>query len=113
MANPYFDKSELLSFDENHNTEHEDDALHAGAEFLELFPKKSLQTLTLNDYVIGLDRPTFCHFVEVKTRYWARITGATAFKFGIYYGRTKSDPKKNTEICSKIWKFRHSSLQLH
>ena len=42
MTSSYFDKSELLSFDENYNTKYEEDALHARAEFLELFPKDLL-----------------------------------------------------------------------
>jgi len=41
--------------------------------------------------VIGLQEPTFCAFVEAKTNDWAHIKVATAAKFGIYFGRTKSD----------------------
>jgi hypothetical protein len=102
VANAYFNENELFEFDEAYKTEYEANALYARGLFLETFPRDSLQQLTLNDYVIGLKRPTFCTFVEVTTRYWARITGATAFKFGIYFGRTKSDPKKMYRFATKF-----------
>ena len=50
-----------------------------------------LKDLTLDDYVIGKGTPSFCTFVEAKTKPWANILGATAIKFGIYFGKTKSD----------------------
>jgi hypothetical protein len=47
--------------------------------------------ISLDDYVIGKGTASFCAMVEAKTKAWASIQGATAFKFGIYYGKTKSD----------------------
>lgn len=37
-------------------------------------------------------------YVEVKTRYWSAIQGATAFKFGIYFGRVKSDSQEKYQF---------------
>ncbi|MGB6657947.1 MAG: hypothetical protein WBE90_02330, partial [Xanthobacteraceae bacterium] len=59
--------------------------------FLRAFPISRLAHLTLDDYVIGKGTPTFCAYVEAKTKPWANILGATATKFGIYFGKTKSD----------------------
>lgn len=44
--------------------------------------------------MIGHQKPTFCAYVEAKTRSWANIQGSTADKFGIYFGKTKTDPNK-------------------
>ena len=65
------------------------------------FPLKRLPTLTLEEYVIGTKKPTFCAFVEAKTRLWANIFGATSFKFGVYYGHTKTDPKVKYRFAHK------------
>lgn len=47
--------------------------------------------MTLDEYVIGKGTASFCACVEAKTKSWANIQGATANKFGIYFGKTKSD----------------------
>src|SRR6185437_2589479 len=67
--------------------------------FLQTFPVNRLPYLTLESYVIGLQSPTFCDYVEVKTRSWAIIQGATAFN---YYGRTKSDKTEKYRFTSKF-----------
>ena len=36
------------------------------------------------------------------TKAWANIQGATSFKFGIYFGRTKSDPKRKYRFTEKF-----------
>ena len=86
-----FAKSDLHAFQSSYDTSQEDKALNSRGAFLRAFPKNALGNLAVDDYVIGLKRPTFCDFVEAKTRSWAYIQGATSFKFGIYFGRTKSD----------------------
>jgi hypothetical protein len=55
-----------------------------------------------DDYVIGLQRPTFCTHVEVKTRSWANIQGATSLKFGIYFGKTKTETNKEYRFTNKF-----------
>lgn len=86
--------TELQAFERTYDITHEDIAAQTRGEFLKAFPIGSLQNILLDDYVIGLQRPTFCAHVEAKTRPWANIQGATSEKFGIYFGKTKSDPKK-------------------
>lgn len=49
-----------------------------------------------------MQSPTFCTYVEVKTRYWAAIQGANAFKFGIYFGRTKPDSQEKYRFTAKF-----------
>ncbi len=84
----------IKAFDRTYDATHEDTAAQVRGEFLRAFPLDSLQKIKLDDYVIGHQKPTFCAHVEAKTRPWANIQGATADKFGIYFGKTKSDPKR-------------------
>lgn len=93
---------ELEAFSKAFNTEYEEHALTSRGDFLQAFPLESLKDLTLDDYVIGKGTPTFCSRVEVKTKAWANMQGATARKFGIYYGRTKTDPEKTYRFSQKF-----------
>ena len=81
----------------------EDDADAQRGEFLKRFPLKSVPDLKIDDYVIGTKpRGTFCYWAEPGTDKWARITGASATKFGIYFGRTKGDPTKRYRYTKKF-----------
>lgn len=92
MATSGLSIAALHKFDATYDRTREDLALRSRGDFLRAFPIKRLPDLEVDDYVIGLKKPTFCDYVEPKTSSWAVIMGATAFKFGIYYGRTKADP---------------------
>lgn len=94
MTRSPFPARTLLAFDRSYDTAHQDSALAARGEFLEKFPLAQLGSLRLQDYVIGTQQATFCAYVEAKTWQWANIRGATALKFGIYHGRTKSDARR-------------------
>lgn len=94
--------SEFRAFARSYSTTREDEALAARGDFLKAFPLSSLKTLTLDDYVIGKGTASFCACVEAKTRAWAYIQGATSFKFGIYFGRTKSDATKKYRYTNKF-----------
>lgn len=83
---------ELQAFESTYDPSHQDRAEQARGRFLQLYPLDKLASLTLDDYVIGKGTESFCAMVEAKSRPWAKIQGATSFKFGIYYGVTKSDP---------------------
>lgn len=83
----------LKKFDAQFDASYEDQANRARGEFLKAFPAERLSNLTLSQYVIGTKKPTFCAFVEPKTRLWANIVSATALKFGVYHGHNKNDPK--------------------
>ena len=81
----------------------EDDADAQRGEFLKRFPLKFVPNLKLDDYVIGTKpRGTFCYWAEPGTDKWARITGASATKFGIYFGKTKEDPTKRYRYTKKF-----------
>jgi hypothetical protein len=97
-----FKKTKLESFEAEYDASREDLALQTRGAFLKAFPLKRLGDLTVDTYVIGLQSPTFCSYVEAKTRYWAAIQGSPAFKFGIYFGRTKSDPSKQYHWTRKF-----------
>ena len=87
------DPNKLKQFSDSYVTLHQDVAFRDRGKFLNDFPKDRLSNLELNDYVIGRKTSTFCYYVEVGTRSWASIQGSTAFKFGVYFGKTKSDPQ--------------------
>ncbi len=61
--------------------------------FVSDYPIKRIPKLSLDEYVIGkgADNQSFCYRLEREMDSLGRILGATAFKFGVYYGRTKSD----------------------
>lgn len=70
--------------------------------FAKQFSTKALSNLKVEDYVIGKGEHTFCYKIERELDGLGRIIGATADKFGIYYGRTKHDSSiKYRE--TKIW----------
>lgn len=83
---------EAKEYPKDYSSDWENEAHAQRGEFLERFPPKRLSSLSLKNYAIGQnERNTFCYWVEPGTRKWAGIVGATADKFGIYYGKTKSD----------------------
>jgi hypothetical protein len=100
MAQPSF-TTLLKKFDAQFDTSYEDQANRVRGEFVNAFPLKRLSKLTLEQYVIGTKKPTFCAFVEPKTRLWANIVAATALKFGVYYGHTKTDPRDRYRFAHK------------
>jgi hypothetical protein len=100
--NKRFDRAILANFEEGYETSHEDAALQNRGEFIRKFPLKRLKELMLDEYVVGHQEPTFCNFVENKTRAWANIQGATSRKFGLYFGRTKSDPTRKYRFTEKF-----------
>jgi Domain of unknown function (DUF3883) len=95
---------DVAKFDSEYDTSHEDSARQARGVFIKKFPRHSLQNLTLEEYVAGHQAPSFCNLVESGTKTWANIQGATSFKFGIYFGRTKSDPTRKYRFAEKFGK---------
>ena len=92
----------LSKFEAKYDTSHEAAALQARGHFIRKFPVSSLGTLTLRNYVVGHHEPSFCNLVESGTKAWANIQGATSFKFGIYFGITRSDPKRKYRFGEKF-----------
>jgi hypothetical protein len=66
-------------------------------EFLTRFSHQKLGALTLEEYALNrqdkaLSKNSFCYWLETKTIDLGSIQGATSLKFGVYLGKTKSDP---------------------
>jgi hypothetical protein len=89
-------------FEAHYDSSHADSALQTRGLFLDAFPLHSLDKLTLQNYVVGHGERTFCNLVESGTKAWANIQGATSFKFGVYFGRTKADPNRKYRFTAKF-----------
>ena len=60
--------------------------------FTNYFNINKIETMGIDEFVIGKGKKTFCRKIERELDGLGRIIGSTAFKFGVYYGRTKQDP---------------------
>jgi len=64
-------------------------------EFTNFFNLEKLKQLSLDEYVLNAEthsKDSFCYWVETKLKVLGNIHGNTSFKFGVYFGKTKSDP---------------------
>jgi len=104
-------RKDLLAFDKSYDTLHEDRAFAERGNFLQAFPHKKLKTLTINNYVTGKGKASFCNYIEAKTKRCGNIQGATATKFGIYFGRTKSDPTKIYRFTKKFGRNKNEAFK--
>ncbi len=93
---------ELNDFSKSFDTEYENKAANVRGQFLSSYPLSQIKNITLEEYVIGKGTASFCAHVEAKTRAWANIQGATANKFGIYFGKTKTDPTMQFRFTQKF-----------
>ena len=87
------DEDVLREWDEQYDSSIDDRAMHDRGEFLRAFPVDSLHSMSIEDYVVGMQTPTFCNYVESKTKSWAIIQGSIASRFGVYFGKVKGDEK--------------------
>lgn len=71
-------------------------------KFVEDFSLEYLANMPIEKYVIGQGKTTFCRRLERELDGLGRILGSNAFKFGLYYGRTKEDATKEYRN-SKKW----------
>jgi hypothetical protein len=102
--------TELLTFAQNFDTTYEDKAVSTRGQFLRSYPLSQLKNITLDEYVIGKGTASFCACVEAKTKAWANMQGATANKFGIYFGKTKSDPTMQYRFTQKFGKTKYKAF---
>ena len=76
------------------------------SEFVAYFDKSKIKTMSVNDYVVGVKRPeigfNFCYGLERQLEQLGNINGSTAFKFGIFYGRTKSNKNYEYRFTQKF-----------
>jgi len=95
--------SDARKFNRIYDEQREDEAGIQREDFLRRFPIDSLSSLTLRQYAIGQNKgETFCHWVEHGTDKWARITGATANKFGVYFGFEGKDSEARYRYTKKF-----------
>jgi hypothetical protein len=73
------------------------------AKFVADYSSKRILSLTMDEYVIGkgATNRSFCYRIEREMDPLGRITGATAFKFGVYFGRTKKDPAEQYRFLKR------------
>lgn len=102
--------TELHTFAQNFDTAYEDKAVSTRGQFLRSYPLSQLKNITLDEYVIGKGTASFCACVEAKTKAWANMQGATAKKFGIYFGKTKSDPTMQYRFTQKFGKTKNEAF---
>jgi len=76
------------------------------ADFVRYFNRNRIRNMHVDDYVSGVDIPetgyNFCYTLERQLGKLGSIIGATAFKFGVYYGRTRSDPEYKYRFTKKF-----------
>lgn len=67
------------------------------SSFVRSFNLNHIREMEIDEYVLGIELPEtgyhFCYALERQLDGLGSIIGATAFKFGVYYGRTKSDER--------------------
>ena len=101
---------DIAKFEVEYDTSLENAALQERGVFLRKFPVHSLGSLTLEEYVVGHQEPSFCNLVESGSKDWANIQGATSNKFGIYFGRTKSDDERKYRFTRKFGKTKEEAF---
>ena len=58
-------------------------------QFLERFPLESLESMTMQQYSLGLEpkENSFCYWLEFKTYELGSIAGGSAYKFAVYFDK--------------------------
>jgi hypothetical protein len=77
-------------------------------KFVAFYTPAQIQKMTIDEYALGNDLPkkgyNFCYTLERKLDGLGRILGARADKFGVYYGKIKSDQTYKYRFTSKFGK---------
>ncbi len=75
-------------------------------DFAKYFNPERLQNMSIEQYALGHELPkkgyNFCYTIERKLDGLGRILGARSDKFGIYYGKTKSDQTYNYRFTKRF-----------
>ncbi len=76
------------------------------SDFVKYFDSQRIKKMQIDDYVIGVGAPekgfNFCYGLERQLDGLGRVLGSTAFKFGVYYGRTKEDENYEYRFTSRF-----------
>lgn len=75
--------------------------------FVKEFSIKHITEMKIDEYVIGKGNETFCYRIERELDGLGRILGATAIKFGVYYGVAKGDDEYKYRHSETIWGSNH------
>ena len=81
--------------------------------FTKHFNTNKIAKMGIDDFVIGIGEHNFCRRIERDLDGLGRIIGSTAFKFGVYYGRTKEDPAyiyRNSNIWGTTPQIAYSNI---
>lgn len=74
--------------------------------FASYYSNQRILDMPLDHYALGNDLPktgyNFCYTIERQLDGLGRIIGATSFKFGIYFGKTKSDQNYKYRFTKKF-----------
>lgn len=74
--------------------------------FVKYFNTQRLQSMSLEQFAIGNGQAdvgyNFCYTLERSLDKLGRTTGATSSKFGVYYGKTRSDKRKKYRHTKKF-----------
>lgn len=75
-------------------------------DFAKYFSLERIQNMSIEQYALGHEHPkkgyNFCYTIERQLDNLGRILGARSDKFGIYFGKTKSDPTNKYRIAKKF-----------
>lgn len=103
MKSSPLDAASLAKFNVDYADSHEATALRTRGVFIREYPVTTLSKLALDKYVIGHQNLTsFCYLVEAGSKAWANIQGATSRKFGVYFGKIKSDPTRKYRFAERF-----------
>lgn len=71
--------------------------------FIKKFSFGKIKQMSIDEYVVGSKTGnSFCYLIENRLQGLGNIHGATAFKFGIYFGKTQSDPQMRYRFTNKF-----------
>ena len=99
--------SPLKRFCSSYLTTEPEDLNTKWTNFLKKYTEDYIQNeMTIDDYVIGhgSTNKSFCYYVENELNDLVNIHGSTSIKFGLYYGKTKSDPIIKYRFSAKFGK---------
>lgn len=106
----FISPADLKKFEKKFDPAYENRAVIARGQFLQSHSLNSLAHITLDNYVIGKGKPTFCAWVGVKTGSWANIQAGDPLKFGIYFGVRSPDSNMQYRFAKKFGKARDEAF---
>src|SRR5207248_10648450 len=70
-------------------------------EFLKLYPRERIPSLTLEEYALGKKKGAACWWLEFGTEKLGRIGGATAFKHVVFFDSKVNQWRYNRKYTSE------------